>query len=489
MSYRLSMSSLGRTCSFIVNTRGRLQCQGWLKTSFCKFHTLIDGQQNMTWSKHHFVRSQHNIGHHCSTNNVQDKNQSFNQWSEPFQMKAAEIDLDYLLSPENYSSIKENISNRKGIGDIDLVLELYKKVQTESDTAEKAKLQQLFERAALDIPNKTHPDVPVGDEKAAIQVDLVGKMPAPISPKTLFQLEQSLGMLRTRNMNTTMGNGTYFLVDQLAMLEHALVRYTIDNVLKSGFKLVSVPDLLQPQVIESCGFKTTGDVTQVYKLDPSRHENLCLAGTSEMALAGYFMNEVLKKEDLPVKVAAVSRCFRAETSHTLEETGIYRVHQFTKVEMFGVTANECGNESDDLLTEIVNMQKNLFAPLKLHFRVLDMPTTELGAPASRKFDMEAWMCGMGFWGEISSASNCTDYQTRRLNIKYMTDSGQLRHCHTVNGTACAVPRTIMAICEGRYKVDGSIHLPEVLSGYMNGMRKIQRNPNAPRMKRIKPLRD
>lgn len=202
---------------------------------------------------------------------------------------------------------------------------------------------------------------------------------------------------------------------------------------------------------------TDSERNQVYRLLPS---NLCLSGTSEMALAGYFAGSRIKSSQLPIKVTAVSKCFRAETSNIHEERGIYRVHQFTKVEMFSVCRP---SESSSILEEFKDIEVKLFENLGLHFKLLDMPPFELGAPAYRKYDIEAWMPGREIWGEISSCSNCTDYQSRRLNIR-VDDTDEF--AHTVNGTACAIPRMLIAIVESFQRKDGSIEIPKALRHLM-----------------------
>lgn len=235
---------------------------------------------------------------------------------------------------------------------------------------------------------------------------------------------------------------------------------------------MSVPDILPAEVIKSCGMTTDGERNQVYRILPSE---LCLSGTSEMALAGYFAGSNLKH---PTKVTAVSRCFRAETSGLQEEKGIYRVHQFTKVEMFSVCRP---SESEAILEEFKDIEINLFKNIGIHFQLLDMPPCELGAPAYRKFDIESWMPGRKMWGEISSCSNCTDYQARRLNIKIGDE-----FAHTVNGTACAIPRMLIAITETFQKEDGSIEIPKVLQKYMKHD-KIIRRKIIPELKLVKSI--
>lgn len=254
--------------------------------------------------------------------------------------------------------------------------------------------------------------------------------------------------------------------------------YTTTEMLKHNFSVVSVPDILPAEVIKSCGMTTDGERDQVYRLLPS---NLCLSGTSEMALAGYFAGSRIKDSQLPIKVTAVSKCFRAETSGIYEERGIYRVHQFTKVEMFSVCRP---TDSSSILEEFREIEVNLFKKLGLHIQLLDMPPFELGAPAYRKYDIEAWMPGRKIWGEISSCSNCTDYQSRRLNIR-VDDTDEF--AHTVNGTACAVPRMIIAIVESFQRADGSVVIPEVLRPFMK-KEKIVKRKIIPEIKLVKTMK-
>lgn len=188
-----------------------------------------------------------------------------------------------------------------------------------------------------------------------------------------------------------------------------------------------------------------------------------------MSIGGSLQNLVFDAENLPLKLAAVSRCFRAETSSIVEERGIFRVHDFTKVELFGVTAAENGKgESEKLHEEIKGLEESLFSELGISFKTLEMPPSELGLPASRKFDIEAWMPGRKMFGEISSCSNCTDFQSRRLNIRYRcskTDNN-LKFVHTVNGTAMAIPRMLITLIETCQQRDGSIKLPKPLEPFM-----------------------
>ncbi|XP_052473098.1 serine--tRNA ligase, mitochondrial [Carassius gibelio] len=320
---------------------------------------------------------------------------------------------------------------------------------------------------ALRLPNRSHPSVPIGDESQARVVELVGaKREFDFKPKGHLEIGESLDIIRQRRLAHVSGHRSYYLRGAGATLQFALQNYTLDFLQKRGFIPMVVPDMLKSVVFEGCGMQPNAHKSQVYSLDPSRFPDLNLAGTGEVGVAGYFMDHAVNFKDLPVRTVCSSTCYRAETDTGREAWGLYRVHHFNKVEMFGVTSNETGEESAQLLEEFVKLQKEIFSSLKLHFRVLDMPTQELGPPAFRKYDIEAWMPGRGGFGEISSASNCTDYQSRRLNILYEGDDGNLKYAHTVNATACAVPRTVIAILETHQTKEGTVLVPEVLRHYL-----------------------
>ncbi|XP_074786892.1 serine--tRNA ligase, mitochondrial isoform X2 [Athene noctua] len=351
--------------------------------------------------------------------------------------------------------------------------------------AEEAALEERFYLQALQLPNRTHPEAPVGDESQARVVEVVGEKPAfDFNPKGHLELGEGLDIIRQRRLSHVSGHRSYYLCGAGALLQHALVRFALAKLLPKGFLPMTVPDLLRGAVFEGCGMQPNATPSPVYNIDPSRFEDLCLAGTSEVGIAGYFMDHAVRLEDLPIRVVCSSTCYRAETDTGREPWGLYRVHQFTKVEMFGVTAAESGAESEALLSEFVALQKEIFADLGLHYRVLDMPTQELGLPAYRKFDIEAWMPGRGKYGEISSASNCTDYQSRRLNIMYSDGAGRLRHAHTVNGTACAVSRMLIALLECNQLPDGRVRVPPALQPLVG--QEVLSRPPAPLLRYIGP---
>uniref|UniRef100_A0A670J3M6 serine--tRNA ligase n=1 Tax=Podarcis muralis TaxID=64176 RepID=A0A670J3M6_PODMU len=318
-------------------------------------------------------------------------------------------------------------------------------------------LDEKYYQRALRLPNRTHPDVPIGDESQARVLEVVGEKPADQAPHP-WEAPQCLLLsspLFRRRLSHISGYRSFYLRGAGAMLQQALVQFTYNKLVKKV-----------PNGVEGCGMPPEASSSLLYNIDPSRFEDLSLAGTSEVGIAGYFMDHAVNLKDTPVRTACVSTCYRAETETRHESWGLYRVHQFTKVEMFGVTANETGFESEALLDEFLAVQKEIFSELGLHYKVLDMPTQELGLPAYRKFDIEAWMPGRDKYGEISSASNCTDYQSRRLNIMYYNQEGRLSYAHTVNGTACAVPRMLIALLESNQLKDGSVRVPDVLQPLM-----------------------
>uniref|UniRef100_A0A1B6CCF4 serine--tRNA ligase n=1 Tax=Clastoptera arizonana TaxID=38151 RepID=A0A1B6CCF4_9HEMI len=381
-----------------------------------------------------------------------------------YEQPRVNLNIEYLCNPKNTEEIIFNIQNRKGIGDIYKVLDhfvLLEGLKSNSKSPDYLKAYHKFLEEAIKIPNQSHPDLLQHGEMPHLVKQAGLKKDFNFKPKTFKDIAKSLSIVQNENTVNFTGQRSYYFMGQLAELESALVDWSLKKLLSLGFHLISVPDILNRNIIESCGMDTQSDRNQVYTLCENYYDkDLCLSGTSEMAIAGYLMNKNIPEKDLPLRLAAVSRCYRAETSKVSEERGIYRVHHFTKVEMFGVTRPE---ESSVLLEEFRNIQEELFISLGLHIQVLDMPLHELGAQAYRKFDVEAWMPGKKNWGEVSSCSDCTDFQSRRLSIK----SGE-QYVHTVNGTACAVPRLIIALLETHQRSDGTVDIPQVLQPFMRG---------------------
>lgn len=330
----------------------------------------------------------------------------------------------------------------------------------------KALLEEQFYLRALRLPNQTHPDVPVGDESRARVLHVIGHKPAfSFQPRGHLEIAEKLDIIRQKRLSHVSGHRSYYLRGAGALLQHGLVNFTLNKLIRRGFTPMTVPDLLRGAVFEGCGMTPNANPSQIYNIDPSRFEDLNLAGTAEVGLAGYFMDHSVAFRDLPIRMVCSSTCYRAETNTGKEPWGLFRVHHFTKVEMFGVTGPGL-EQSSQLLEEFLSLQMEILTELGLHFRVLDMPTQELGLPAYRKFDIEAWMPGRGRFGEVTSASNCTDFQSRRLHIMFQTEAGELQFAHTVNATACAVPRLLIALLESNQQKDGSVLVPPALQPYL-----------------------
>ncbi|OQR68038.1 serine--tRNA ligase, partial [Tropilaelaps mercedesae] len=365
---------------------------------------------------------------------------------------------EFLRDPE---AVRFNAASRKSWVDIDELQRLSQQV-SHAGSAEENLPSRLY-TLLKGLPNWTHEAVCNAQEP--IVLEEVG-CKAEASTQRMVENAVCAGLLlQNREYTMICGERTYILTGDLVRLERALIEYTLDRLKKHGFRLVSVPDLIMPEDIEACGMASKGQRSQVYHVDIAEGQRkLCLSGTAEMALAPLFkgkdilnnaLEHFLALEQLPIKLCAVSRCYRAEVSTFKEEKGLYRVHQFTKVEMFGITEGSL-ERSQALQKEILNIQRALFSDLGLHFRVLDMPPADLGNPAYRKIDIEAWMSGHGFYGEISSTSDCTSYQANRLGI---TSEG--KYVHTINGTACAIPRMLIALGETHVKANGIMKVPPV----------------------------
>jgi len=247
------------------------------------------------------------------------------------------------------------------------------------------------------------------------------------------------------------------------LLELALVQYAMKHLMEAGFTPVITPDLARQEVLEGIGFQPRGPESNVYTVEET---DLCLVATAEITLGGMHLNDILDSAKFPLKYAGLSHCFRREAGAPGRDTkGLYRVHQFTKVEMFVYCTPE---DSDKIHDELLAIEEKIFQGLELPYRVIDTASGDLGAPAYRKFDIEAWMPtrgekGAGEYGEVTSTSNCTDYQARRLNIRYKAANQKgTRFAHTLNGTAVACTRALLAILENNQQADGSVTIPTVL---------------------------
>jgi seryl-tRNA synthetase len=317
------------------------------------------------------------------------------------------------------------------------------------------------------IPNLSHPEAPVGDEEAsrelrhgAVQVRSMG---FPILDHV--ELAEQHGLIDFEGGARVAGHGFYFLKNDAVLLELALQLYAVNRLVQEGFIPAITPDVARAEILQGTGFTPRGPETQIYSIE---NHDLNLVATAEITLGGLYAGQTFNADELPLKLCGVSHCFRTEAGAAGRASrGLYRVHQFTKVEMFAFTFPE---QSEDMLNYLCELECRLFDDLGIPYRVIDTATGDLGGPAYRKFDLEAWMPGRGEngeYGEVTSASNCTDYQARRLNIRYKIQGEKGTNLvHTLNGTAIAVSRALIAIMENCQQPDGSILVPEVLRPFV-----------------------
>jgi seryl-tRNA synthetase len=315
----------------------------------------------------------------------------------------------------------------------------------------------------MTIPNMTHPDAPVSTDPAGNRVIKTWGEPRKFDfkPKDHVALAESLHLVDFEAGGRVTGQKFYFLKNEAVMLEAALVQYALTTLIGEGYTPVITPDLARVDVLEGIGFIPRGPESQIYAVE---NTDLCLIATAEITLGGMHKDQILEELQLPIKYVGLSHCFRTEAGAPGRDTrGLYRVHQFTKVEMFAFTTPD---QSEDVHRELLAIEERIFQGLGLPYQVIDTCTGDLGGPAYRKYDLEAWMPGRGEkgeYGEVTSTSNCTDYQARRLNIRYKIPGQKgTRFVHTLNGTAVACTRAILAILENCQQADGSVIVPEVL---------------------------
>jgi seryl-tRNA synthetase len=319
------------------------------------------------------------------------------------------------------------------------------------------------------IPNPALSKVPKGkDDKENVEVRKWGEpRKFDFEPKDHLELGTKLGILDFETGAKVTGSQFYYLYGDGALMELALVQYAFELLGKEGFSPVITPDLAKSRYYLGTGYAPKGTEAQTYTISS---EDLGLIATAEVTLAGKYADEVIPEKKLPLKYIGYSHCFRQEAgAYGKYSKGMYRVHQFTKAEMFIYCVPE---ESDKMHEYLLSMEEKIYQNLGLPYRVLEMCTGDLGAMAARKFDIEAWMPTRDTYGEVTSTSNCTDYQARNLNIKIRRKNGKTEFAHMLNGTAIATSRTFLAILENYQQEDGSVVIPDVLRKWM-GKEKIK----------------
>ncbi len=344
----------------------------------------------------------------------------------------------------------EDIAKMRAVG------EEIKQFEIELETVEVE-----YKNYLMMIPNLTHPDTPIGgEENFKIVYQSPNELKFDFPAKDHEELLLSKDLIDFERGAKVAGAKFYFTKNNLVRLNQALINYGIDITTKHGFTLMETPDVAKNEILSGIGFNPRGNETQVYSIE---NTDLSLIGTAEITVGGYHADEVLDLSQGPKKYVALSHCFRTEAgAYGRTNKGLYRVHQFAKLEMFVYCKPE---DSEKIHQEILEIEKEIVEGLELNYRVIDIASGDLGGPAYRKYDVEAWMTMNDGFGEITSCSNCTDYQSRRLNIKYRKDNGETELVHTLNGTAMVLSRFPIAIVEQNQQADGSILIPKVLQPY------------------------
>ncbi|KAI9901331.1 hypothetical protein N3K66_003148 [Trichothecium roseum] len=363
---------------------------------------------------------------------------------------------------------------------------------------EEAAVLAEMEELAIELPNLTSDETPLGNEPTVLTyinepVPTQQALPDVADRPSHVQIGTDLGILDFASAANSAGWGWYYLIGEAAQLEQALIQYSLAVATRYGWTQVSPPSMVYSHIGAACGFQPRDQhgEQQVYTISQSPEDaargvpEMCLTGTSEISLAGMKAHATINTDDLPLKRVAVSRCYRAEAGARGADTkGLFRVHEFSKVELFAWTPPNL-ESAEEVFEEMLDMQTEILGSLGLPARVLSMPSTDLGASATRKVDMEAWFPsrarssnpGSG-WGEVSSASLCTDYQTRRLATRTRIEEGKMGFPWTTNGTALAAPRVIAAILENGWDEEsGTVKIPECLQPWMDGKERIGAGAN------------
>ncbi|MFC1630222.1 serine--tRNA ligase [Patescibacteria group bacterium] len=404
--------------------------------------------------------------------------------------------LDIKFIRQNPDKVKEGIKNKgANPGIIDEILELDEKRReyiksTENLKAEQKKLgkdnieeakkkkvelmgiapslqgvEKKYTKLMLQLPNLPLDDVPIGkDENSNVVVKTVGKKPQfSFKPKDYLKIAEHFDLIDIPRAAKISGTRFGFIKKEAALLEFALINFAFDNLAKEGFTPIIPPVMIKSEMAQGMGYLEQTDDEDAYFLPK---DNLYLIGTSEQSIGSMHANEVFQEKELPKRYIGFSTCFRREAgSYGKDTKGIMRVHQFDKVEMFSFChPKESAKEHEFLLS----MEEKLMKGLKIPYQILKMCTGDLGTPAASKYDIEAWIPSENRYRETHSASNCTDFQARRLNIRYRdSKTNKLEFVHTLNGTAIPIPRPLIAILENYQKKDGSIEMPKSLQKYLS----------------------
>ena len=373
--------------------------------------------------------------------------------------KAVLSDVEALRARRN-----EVASQMKGGKPAPELIEEGKKIKTEVAEKEKALSSVEDELKALlkQIPNIIFEDVPLGGEECSLEIKKWGEN----HEKGVDHLDfaTSRGWLDFERGAKVAGAKFYYLKGELALLENALFQYGLSKVLEHGFTYMTVPDMVSSRVLEGCGFNPrTSEQSDEYYIEG---EDLAMIATAEMPLTGFHMDEILDEKDLPLFYAGYSACFRKEAGTYGKYTrGLFRVHQFNKLEMYAFCLPE---QSKELHEKILAIEEDIWQGLEIPYHVINIAAGDLGAPAAKKYDMEYWSPVNQKYQEITSCSNCTDFQARACNVRVRRKDGSVEFVHTLNGTAIPLARALVVILENYAREDGKLTVPKVLQPYLGG---------------------
>jgi seryl-tRNA synthetase len=346
----------------------------------------------------------------------------------------------------------------------------------ESDMAEGRKLKEEITKLEVNleqteksyndllqsVPNIAADDVPIGDESVSVEITKFGEQKTGAKDHLDFAVQRD--WVDFERGAKVAGAKFYFLKGDLALLENAITQYALDVVLKKGFTFMTVPNMVNNRMVAGAGFAPrTSSQSDEYFIEG---EDLTLIGTSEMSLTGYHADEIIDEKDLPLMYAGLSPCYRKEAGTYGKHTrGLFRVHQFNKLEMYVLTLPEASNAMHE---QILSIEEEIWQALGIPYHIINIASGDLGAPATKKYDLEYWSPVDGAYRELTSCSNCTDFQARNLNIRVRRQNGKVEVLHTLNGTAVSLARSLIAVIEHYQTEDGKLRVPEVLIPYMWG---------------------
>lgn len=344
------------------------------------------------------------------------------------------------------------------------LIEEGKKIKTEVAEKEQAlsSVEEELRNLLKQVPNVIFDDVPLGGEECSVEVKKWGKNHKTGVDHLDYATER--GWLDFERGAKVAGAKFYYLKGDLALLENALFQYALSKVMEQGFTYMAVPDMVSSRVLEGCGFNPrTSEQSDEYYIEG---EDLALIATAEMPLTGYHMDEILDEKNLPLFYAGYSPCFRKEAGAYGKYTrGLFRVHQFNKLEMYVFCLPE---QSKEMHEKILKIEEDIWQGLEIPYHVINIAAGDLGAPAAKKYDMEYWSPVNQKYQEITSCSNCTDFQARACNVRVRRKDGSLQFVHTLNGTAVPFARALVAILENYVREDGKLEVPKVLQKYLGG---------------------